>query len=426
MRYVTIVLLLGIIFLLSATQVLAAVPDVVINEVHISGGTGHTDDDFVELYNATDQSVDISGWKMKKRIKSGTESTLKDFSVAEDMNITIPAKKYLLWASANGKFKTSTEEEFISSSSLTSDNSLALFDENNILIDAVTYGAGHTNPFAPSLSYPLNPTANSSIERDMANNLFVAQVNPTPQNDSAVAETPVVEDVSEDKIDDTVNTQGGTVRINELFPNPKEKGEASEFIELYNFGAEDIDLAGFVLRDASSTGKYILPAGSLLPKQAYFLVTREKSKLSLNNSDESVSLFDPAGELLDTVTYATSKEGASLSYAASGYRWSKYLTPGAVNEFSEVPQIEKTDIPKKAYPNMPVLFSAKGGADEAVVYLWDFGDGVKSRKQNTSHVYKKKGKYAGSLTITGSLESSVKNFTVQVKKMPQQKISITA
>ena len=282
------------------------------------------------------------------------------------------------------------------------------------------------SPFMPSLIYPLNPAANTSIERDVVKNLFVAQLTPTPQNDSTVDEKPIVEKKIDQPVDDTSSTvQSGTVRINELFPNPKEKGEANEFIELYNFGTEDIDLAGFVLHDASATGKYILPAGSLLPKQAYFLVTREKSKLSLNNTDETISLFAPTSELLDAVTYATSKEGASLSYDGSGYRWSKYLTPGAANQFSDAPQIEQTKIPKKAYPNLPVLFSAKGDADETVVYLWDFGDGVKSRKQNVTHTYKKKGKYDGSLTLTGSLENSVKNFTVQVKKMPPQKVTIT-
>lgn len=406
-------------------------PTVVINEIQISGGTDHANDDFIELYNPAAQDINVTGWKLKKRIKSGTESTIYNFEVADDEKLIVPARGYFLWANKDGIFTGDPLLIFTSSATLSDNYSLALFDEKSGLVDSLTYGSGHANPYSPSIIYPANPNPpkatladpnpKMSLERDLPNNIFILQNNPTPEN-NAFIEKQKVEQAPEEKSDsEDLPDQATTVRINEIFPDPKEKGEAGEFVELFNFGTQDLDLAGFVLRDASKTGEYVFPSPTILPPGEYFAIDKGTSKLSLNNSEESVSLFDPKENLIDSIEYEKTKEGASFGFDGNSFRWSKHVTQGEANEFDSLPE-SKTDIPTKAYRNTVADFSAKGSATHK--FTWDFGDGTKSYKQETTHTYKEKGDFKGSLTVDNGFEETKKYFTVKVKKFPKQNVSI--
>ena len=46
------------------------------------------------------------------------------------------------------------------------------------------------------------------------------------------------------------------VFLNEIFPNPKKDEKSGEFIEIISKENEFVDLYGWVIRDASKTGKY--------------------------------------------------------------------------------------------------------------------------------------------------------------------------
>ncbi|MEK7508902.1 MAG: lamin tail domain-containing protein, partial [Patescibacteria group bacterium] len=75
------VALMGAVFLFSPpTPVLsAAAGHVVISQVQITGGSGQTTRDFIELYNPTETTLDLSGWKLRKKTKTGTESSVRVF-----------------------------------------------------------------------------------------------------------------------------------------------------------------------------------------------------------------------------------------------------------------------------------------------------------------------------------------------------------
>jgi len=65
----------------------------------------------------------------------------------------------------------------------------------------------------------------------------------------------------------------------------------------------------------------------------------------------------------------------------------------------------------------PVLFSAAGSTEgENVKYFWDFGDGVKEENFETTHIYKRSGKYDVLLTVQRAEEQVKQEITVAVDK----------
>jgi hypothetical protein len=131
-----------------------------------------------------------------------------------------------------------------------------------------------------------------------------------------------------------------TVRVVEVMYNPPGSGDATEFLELLNFGAESIDLTGFRL-EGFSAGGYdftggVLAAGArivVVADQAAFAaaypgVTNVAPGVfsgSLANEGETIALRGPVGELIQSFVYGDSNipgwpalpdgDGPSLEYA---------------------------------------------------------------------------------------------------------------
>jgi len=105
-----------------------------------------------------------------------------------------------------------------------------------------------------------------------------------------------------------------SVFISELMVNPDGKDKGAEWIELVNYGKNDVRLGGWVLDDDKNGGsKPFILTGQVIPAEGVLIVSDVDSKLSLNNSGDSVSLFDFNGNLKDEIVYKNSYEGKSYS-----------------------------------------------------------------------------------------------------------------
>jgi len=133
-----------------------AVPRVLITEVQIEGNK-----DFVEIYNPLTSSQNLSGCKLRKKTQGGTEYSLRSFPEST----IIGAGNYLLWATTKDDYHLIINADLSSSGYLGEDNSLAIFDKNSGLIDAVAWGNEHINPFKENLVFPENPRENQSLGR---------------------------------------------------------------------------------------------------------------------------------------------------------------------------------------------------------------------------------------------------------------------
>jgi DNA/RNA endonuclease YhcR with UshA esterase domain len=121
-----------------------------------------------------------------------------------------------------------------------------------------------------------------------------------------------------------------SVRLSELLPNPIGTDADGEFIELENTASDPVDLTGWTLTDASGTKfqlKGNIGAGSFLA------IPFSETKITLNNSAESITLMDPNLQTHDEISYADAPEGESWARDGDDWRWSLQPTPGAANLF---------------------------------------------------------------------------------------------
>ncbi len=532
---------------------------IIIREVQIEGEVSN--DDFVELYNISDTAVSLKDFELRRKTKGDATAKGSLFHAFSDTD-SIAGHGFLLWTNKDGKAYWITSLSDVHSPNKTSpilsaDNSLALFDPGGTIVDAVTWGSGHTVPFSETVSD--NPGKNKSLVLDMETRLWSISDTPTPTNskgktvEAPIIATPaplppigtivineflpspqqgslewielrntgavpvslagwILKDASmgaghtfpadvtiapdgylvidagiskialnntgpesvillfpDKTIADTfaydgseqgasyartdsgtfiithtptpgtINTfdtaggtsvipPAGTIRINELFPNPTAKGEGNEWIELYNTGSATVSLSGWKLR--SGSGKFIwsdslATALREIPANGFVVIPRSLSKLTLRNTDGIVTLSAPDDTVSDTVSYDATIEEASYGRSDTGrFRWSKTLTPGEKNIFGTEPGAKKSSIPKRGYVNMSLTFSTDGNKKN-MKYSWDFGDGHRSSLDDTSHRYGKIGTYHGSLTVFDGIERSLKPFTVRIGKYPRQDIHFT-
>lgn len=132
----------------------------VISEVQIRGANANQD--FVELYNPTNSSVDLNGWQIQKKTSSGTISSL----VLIGSGKSIPAHGFFLWANDQSGFSTTVGADVSNSNNLSENNSIALEDPSDVIIDRVGWGNGN-NQFQEGSIFQSNPdvNANQSLER---------------------------------------------------------------------------------------------------------------------------------------------------------------------------------------------------------------------------------------------------------------------
>ena len=133
-----------------------------------------------------------------------------------------------------------------------------------------------------------------------------------------------------------------TVSISELLPNPAGSDTAGEWIELHNAGDVPQSLAGWALKDAS--GKTYLFHLESVPARGFLVLPYSTTKISLNNSGDTIFLYDASGALVDSFSYAqTMKDDVALARNAQGnIVATTQPTPGKENVIVAVAPKQKT------------------------------------------------------------------------------------
>lgn len=178
-------------------EIKAAATHVVISQVQVSGATAN--DEFVELFNPTNSSVDLSGWRIRKESNTGGSPA----NLVASMSGTISSHGYFLVAfpNPNGYTGSTTPDEFYSatSSGIAANNSVLLYSDAAItLVDKVGMGTATDNETSAA---PV-PTPSGSIQRKLDENQghgtdtdnnstdFESLAVSTPRNSSTIVSTP--------------------------------------------------------------------------------------------------------------------------------------------------------------------------------------------------------------------------------------------
>jgi hypothetical protein len=430
---------------------------VVISEIKISGPTGSSTDEFVELYNPTDSPMDITGWQLVKRTASGAAYPLVD----SFETLTIAAHGFVLIAHPTGYSGTvAPDVRYNTANSLSPDNSVELINPAGV-VDLVGWGkathfegaAGLAPGNAKSIERKALPTSTSSdladggadvfrgngedtdrndadfISRDVPEPQsstseleFVTAPAPTPKVTNTNSTTSVAPVVTPPATPATAQPVAHTVVLSEILADPKGPDTNEEFIELVNLGDVAVDLTNWKIADASKTS-YTIPKGTIAPG-AWFVVKRAESGIALNNTGgETVTLTAADGVVTSTASWqGTALEAQSYSFVKDAWVWTGKLTPGAANLFldpNREPIAAIRDVETSVRIRDSVTLSAADSSDpdgDDLEFKWNFSDGGSASGTSVKHTFQKAGKITVTLSATdpkGKFSSAKLIFTVQ-------------
>ncbi len=178
----------------------------------------------------------------------------------------------------------------------------------------------------------------------------------------------------------------GDVVLNEFLPNPEGYDNAAmpdgEWVELYNRGGADVDVAGWVIYDNDDSHElYITNSNTdtndtVVSAGGWLVVYRNSdSDFNLNNDGDSVRLYDSYpvvdSNLIDEYTYTVEKaEGFSYARIPDGFdNWVDPVpTPGTSNQVEDLAVVNDNEGTSDDNSNEDFVIIAK---DEE-----DIGDGT--------------------------------------------------
>ena len=144
--------------------------------------------------------------------------------------------------------------------------------------------------------------------------------------------------------------------ISEWLPNPKGTDRGAEWVEIGNNGDASASLSGWSLTNGAS--KKVALQGDV-PAHGFVLIPVNEQGLTIRNTNESIFLFDPSGNLAhESHFFGTAPEGKSYS-SINGQFVVSDPTPGAENPATAGSNM--TALVGATYPESGVVESSLGG-----------------------------------------------------------------
>ncbi len=150
---------------------------IVINEINYNSSPGFNPEDWIELYNSSTQSIDISNWIFKD------SDNAHQFNLPA--NLSIESGEYLVLCRDSEVFANHFPQvkNFLGDFDFglsSSGELIRLFDENNTLIDFVEYESSSPWPTEPNGNGPTLELKDPYFDNTMAENWYASFENGTP------------------------------------------------------------------------------------------------------------------------------------------------------------------------------------------------------------------------------------------------------
>ena len=386
----------------------ALAADVVINEVMVNplGPDSEESAEWVELYNASDEAVDLEGWTLAWG--------MSDYAFEHALSsVTLePGDHYVI--SEEGVGAGDEPAVFGFGNAGSSADAIQLRNGLGAPHDTLIYGVENPDAWldnagieATSLA-PKPPEGESigrhtdGVDSDLCGDDFVLFDSPSMGEVNLMS----IEDGDGDgdadaDADDTAWMSpdcetAGAIKINEFMPNPEGSGTSLEWVELYNSGSGAVELDGWVLsmrKNPSSSGTSVTFGSGIRIEPGNFFViggedfegadlTADLDMGDAGSNADLVQIIDCEGEPHDTVVYgnenpeghvddtddvATSlapkpSDGVSLARVRDGedtdlsgldFVKSEEATPGTANPYTAPVECEPGDLTIKINELMP-------------------------------------------------------------------------
>jgi cysteine-rich repeat protein len=394
--------------------------DLVINEFVSDPKSG--DGEWIELFNSTYQAINLQNW------------TIEDGGGAK--------------TKLSGTIGNSGQNKFLvvnkPAGNLNNDGDQIILRYKDGVIDKVTYGNwddGNKNDNAPVAPDPAS-VARKTDGYNSGNNIndFVITTTPTKGASNVITADAAVK--ASDKVVNSTNCVfNQDVVITEISPNPVGDDSQNEFIELYNLSNNDVVLSGWSLAD-SGKKKYTFKSSQIIKANNFLVISRASSSLSLNNDEDSVSLYQPnCAQPSEVVEYGGAQEGWSynqtifvgsnagkndnlkkISQENNIWVWSDIITPSQFNQIGAADAALTVDFnaPAEIGVGQLIVFNNSdlpGQGSGSLKYLWDFGDGATSSLASPMHAYTKAGSHKIKLTIIEGRNKVSNTKTIKVLKI---------
>lgn len=178
----------------------------------------------------------------------------------------------------------------------------------------------------------------------------------------------------------TANPYRGLV-INEFLANSEFPEE--DFIELYNYTSQEMDLSGMYLTDSANTNKFRIADGTRIPALGYRTFTETELNFSLNASGEWIILRNPqANRVIDAIRFEAQATGVPTGRFPDGNRELHALTQasrGARNARPILPDVVINEVmynPVSGNQDEEYLELFNRGATAVNLRGWRLQDGI--------------------------------------------------
>ena len=300
---------------------------VVINEITWMGTENSANDEWIELYNNTQNPINLDGWILKSA----------DDKLKINLKGTIPAKGFYLLERTDDTTVPNITADLIYKGALSNDGEdLKLYDGSGNLIDETNCSSGWfagDNSTKQTMERGVRPGSDPNSWQMSAEpggtpkteNSIVIQTETQPQ---IKPDEPAVDDSRQQP--QTVYPSG--IVFNEILPSPEGPDAEEEWIEIFNQNNFEVELAFWQIKDKEGkTTTHTFPERIKITALGYLVLKRPETKITLNNEGDGLEFLNPKGELVDSINFGKALQNQSYNKTLSDWAWSNVLTPGAKN-----------------------------------------------------------------------------------------------
>ena len=320
---------------------------VLINEICWMGTAVSPNQEWIELYNTTEEQIILDGWILEA----------KDGIPKIKLKGKIPPYGFYLLERINDNTLPEIAADLIYKGGLENKGEyLQLFDNQNNLIDEVNCSSGW---------FAGNKETKQTMERKIIGSGSDSKSWQTSRIPGGTPKAKNSKNTNQQNQKQAKKTLGG-ILFNEILPSPKGSDAQEEWIEIFNQNTFEVDLSGWLIKDEKGRTKtFKIPEGTKIPPQGYLVFKRPETKIVLNNKGDILNLFQPNNIKIDQVSYTRAKTGQSYSRIQDKWVWTEILTPGKKNAIRE----EKENL-SEIIKKQTASISSKTQKPRSFVFLW--------------------------------------------------------